>query len=255
MGGFRNTPVVLAALAQQHLHEWLPGKAHCNFETFRSTLIQANVKRVAFLRHGQTAPSQGSDFDRILTEEGRQQAREAGSSFGVHLKPFYPTLLSSPAPRTMETANLFLESSNNYESEIQVVTDQVLYDGTMQPKGSPLFQKLGYAPLKDYLNHQDEQFRLDAQFVLGAYAHSAVDVIINLVGRYDVPQSDTNSTLWIVGHAIYLPAAALGVASLSGCKDCHLILSMNTLPAEGYLIDVENQQARYLTRPTSAKTT
>lgn len=254
MGGFRNAPVVLAAFAQRHLHEWLPGKAHCNFETFRSTLIQANVTRVAFLRHGQTAPSQGSDFDRILTEEGRQQGREAGSSFGVNLKPFYPTMLSSPAPRTIETAKIFLESSNNDESEIQVVTDQVLYDGTMQPKGSPLFQKLGYAPLNDYLNHQEEQFRLDAQFVLGAYAHSVVDAIMSLVGQHDVPESVPNSTLWMVGHAIYLPAAALGVASLSGCKDCDIILSMNTLPAEGYLIDVERQKASYLSRLTSAET-
>jgi hypothetical protein len=162
--------------------------------------------------------------------------------------------LSSPAPRTIETTELFLESSNNDESEIQVVTDQVLYDGTMQPKGSPLFQKLGYAPLKDYLNHQDEQFRLDAQFVLGAYAHSAVDVIMNVVRQHGVLESGTNSTLWMVGHAVYLPAAALGLASLSGCKDCSIILSMNTLPAEGYLIDVKKQEACYLCRPTSAET-
>ena len=67
--------------------------------------------------------------------------------------------------------------------------------------------------------------------------------------------SDKATTLWIVGHAIYLPAAALGVASLLDChsEGMETILSCNTQEAEAYLIDLETCRASYLTRPSSSQ--
>jgi hypothetical protein len=62
-----------------------------------------------------------------------------------------------------------------------------------------------------------------------------------------------SSTLWMVGHAIYLPAAALGAASLAGCRDQEVILSSNTKEAEGYLIDLENCTVECISRPSSLK--
>ena len=56
------------------------------------------------------------------------------------------------------------------------------------------------------------------------------------------------STLWVVGHAIYLPAAALRAASVAGCRDQEVILSSNANEAEGYLIDLESYTAEYINR-------
>lgn len=106
--GFRRSPILLAFTK---LHEWLPCPSEVtgNLNSFSSTLENAGIARVAFLRHGKTAPAEnGIDFERQLTDIGREQAIEAGLSFGKDLKPFFPTLNVSPAPRTMETANLFV---------------------------------------------------------------------------------------------------------------------------------------------------
>jgi hypothetical protein len=68
----------------------------------------------------------------------------------------------------------------------------------------------------------------------------------------DTTEQGTNrTTLCFVGHAIYLPAAALGVATLAGCSDAakDMILSSTTREAEGYLIDLERSSAEYLSRP------
>ena len=62
-------------------------------------------------------------------------------------------------------------------------------------------------------------------------------------------------TLWMVGHAIYLPAAALGVAAILDCAEAGMetILSSNTKEAEGYLIDLQKSEALYLSRPSSGQ--
>jgi broad specificity phosphatase PhoE len=253
MTAFRRSPVLLQ-LAFTNLHEWLPCPFGFtgNLDAFRSTLTNAGIQKVCFLRHGKTAPAEnGGDFERQLTDIGRQQAREAGASFGKEHRPFFPTVLVSIAPRTMETARLFCEASG--EEKVQdFYIPRVLYDGAMQPEGSKLFRKLGYAPLKDYLDVADEDDRGVAQTVLGAYAHNVASVMMDAV--QEAPQiSQDGTTLWMVGHAIYLPAAALGVASLLECNEDgkNLILSTNTVEAEGYLIDVSGRSISSLTRPSS----
>ena len=247
--------------AFSHWHKWLPGtnpSTSRKLEKLVSTLNTANISRVGFLRHGQTGKSEtGVDFDRLLTDHGRQQALQAGHSFGKLLTPFYGSLLVSPAPRTMETAQLFLDSSsvvdvgdtenNKNNNVVKLVPTPGLYDGTMQPKGSALFRKIGYAPLKDYLeNSEDEQDQRDARQVLGAYAHVVSDSIMDVVTTNG--SSGVDCTLWIVGHAIYLPAAALGVASLARCDDLDVVLNANTREAEGYLIDLDTKTVQYLSR-------
>lgn len=105
----------------------------------------AQVARLGFLRHGNTLPSEsGNDFERPLSEKGRKQALEAGQSFGKQLQPFHPFVLVSPAPRTMETAALFLKCT---DESVSLLPLPILYDGTMQPGGSTVFRKIGYAPL------------------------------------------------------------------------------------------------------------
>lgn len=242
MNGFRRSQgLALAAFAQ--MHQLLPGTAGRNYESFLSIMEKAKISKIAFLRHGKTAPSTGVDFDRFLTDQGREQARKAGLGFGRDLNPFFSPVLVSPAPRTVETAKIFLAAANQ---NVNVTLEPImsLYDGTMQPKGSALFKKIGYSPLRDYLTNENEQERIDAQIVLGAYAHSVVESMMNCVEK--ASSSQLSSTLWMVGHAIYLPAAALGVASLAGCNDQEAILSTNTKEAEGYLVDLSSNTIRYL---------
>jgi hypothetical protein len=151
----------------------------------------------------------------------------------------------------METARLFCEASG--ENDVHdFYNPRVLYDGAMQPEGSKLFRKLGYAPLQDYLDAEDDHDREVAQTVLGAYAHNVATAMMDAV--IDTPETFLDgTTLWMVGHAIYLPGAALGVASLLECNEDgkDLILSTNTVEAEGYLIDVSGRSVSSLNRPST----
>jgi hypothetical protein len=233
---------------------------------------KANITKLLFLRHGQTAPipDKGRDYDRVLTDMGRTQANRSGEIFGKNLQPYFSPALVSPAPRAMETAQLFLAASS--VEEIKLLPIKSLYDGTLQPKGEPLFQKLGYAPLKDYLENENDQIKNDARLVLGDYAESIIQSIIKTIESSSTPpppppttttENNIEKTLLIVAHAIYLPAAALGVASLLlGCDNngssssssslpspsMEIILSTNTKEAEGYLIDPKDHSVRYLSR-------
>jgi Histidine phosphatase superfamily (branch 1) len=236
-------------------YDWLPLPSGGAASLFRSTCEQAKVSKICFLRHGKTSPKpdDGVDFDRLLTDLGRSQAVEAGASFGRQLSPFFTKVLVSPAPRTVETARLFLEASEQQE-QCEIQSPQALYDGTMQPEGGPLFQKIGYAPLSDYVNSENKDDAEVARRLLGLYSRTVIDVMQNLLQDHHCDdESGRTTTLWMVGHAIYLPAAALGVASLVGCQPegTEAILSCNTKEAEGFLIDLEKAQVSFLSRPSS----
>lgn len=255
MTPFRRSPLALQ-LAFSQLHEWLPCPSETtsgNLGQFGKTLAEAGIQRIGFLRHGKTAPAEnGKDFERQLTDAGRKQACEAGSSFGVMQKPFFPRVLVSPAPRTMETAKLFCDAAQ--EDVLRYFSPNILYDGTIQPEGSKLFRKIGYAPLQDYLDAEDIDDRVAGRTVLGAYSYNAAQVMMDTVE--DTPRkliSNVGTTLWLVGHAIYLPAVALGIASLLQCNENgkSVILSTDTAEAEAYLIDVSSRTVSYLTRPIS----
>ncbi|GAX26881.1 hypothetical protein FisN_9Lh175 [Fistulifera solaris] len=204
------------------------------------------VRRIGFLRHGNTLPS-SIDWERPLSEIGRQQAIEAGQSFGKELEPFHPFLLVSPAPRTMETARLFCPTAS-------LLPIQSLYDGTMQPGGSAIFRKIGYAPLLDYLENENQQERELMHQLLGAYARETTTAIVNHLKE---TKSSEDCTLWIVGHAIYLPSAVVGLAQAAGFDSeddsFQVALSTSTHEAEGYLVDFDTQSIRYLQRPSNQK--
>jgi Histidine phosphatase superfamily (branch 1) len=253
-------------------------------ETLQSRLQDAGVAKIAFLRHGKTAPAMnGVDFDRLLTDEGRQQAKDAGRIMAKYLLPFYPRCLVSPAPRTMETAQLFFQAAavaatctNNtltnpeYSSAsipIKLEPIPILYDGVMQPEGSRLFRQLGYAPLSAYLHHSDTNDRNAARTVLGEYASHVAQALSKELfdssqvnddpgnsshrAKVDKQHQQPGTTLCVVGHAIYLPAAALGVAALLDCCDPEsekVMLSTNTREAEGYLINLQRRNVTYLSR-------
>lgn len=258
-------------------HDLLPCPADWKVPThnFGDKIKEIGISKIFFLRHGQKGKSDTGDFDRILTDVGREQARVAGSSYGKDtLMPIFPKVLVSPAPRTVETARLFLQAAADVDddtaecneeesssSSFDLVPVQELYDKTMQPDGSKLLAKIGYAPLRDYLDASDEYDRGVARDPLGKYATVAVDVIYNEVldkktenGSSSQTTSIGPCTLLVVAHAIYLPAATMGVASVVGCNsssDLQIPLSMNTQEAEGYLIDLSSRTLAYISRPTT----
>ena len=220
-------------------------------------LLSCGIGRVAFIRHGNTnkAPSGGADFDRQLTDLGREQARAAGFSYGEDLQPFYHSVLCSPAPRCVETAKIFLDASGMYKNQDQSIElnyNQALYDGTIQPEGSRLFKKIGYAPLRKYYNDTDEEDRIVANEILGSYAISSLKAIEEAASTGAVIRNRSSApdsrTLLFFAHAVYLPAATLGLASAIGCTedDLDIILDTNTKEAEGYLVSLDDRKCSLL---------
>ena len=232
-------------------------------------LQQSSVSKIAFLRHGNTAPSLTVDFDRVLTPLGKSQSMDAGKKFGKQLCwPLHHNIYSSPAPRACETAKLFLASTKqafsgpvftgSMKDNHEIKCIQKLYDGTMQPEGSELFKKHGYAPLGQYLKDEDDT--IVAQKILGDYAYDVVDVIRKEFEYATRNHSERGTTLLIVGHAIYLPAAALGMALETNIcsyqrlddanqnKNIDLLMDTNTKEAEGYLLNIEQKSVTLLCR-------
>jgi broad specificity phosphatase PhoE len=259
--------------------EWiLPRCDEVSPSEFRQAAASAAppVRRIAFLRHGNTAPSPtGADFDRVLTDLGRDQSRQAGRAFGAEMRP-YRKVLVSPAPRTVETAQLFLQEakaaaaavapaatgasvSAGLSSTADLSLVPGLYDGAMQPEGSALFRRLGYAPLRAYVEAEDPADRDAARRVLGQYAALVAREVHRhlrqLGGQPRSPPQQAASlepvgTLLVVGHAIYLPAAALGVAELCGCSknERDVLLDTDTQEAQGYCVDLCDSSVTLLSR-------
>ena len=81
-------------------------------------------RRLILLRHGHAEEGR-DDFARRLTDAGRRAARQAGQAL-AHAR-FQPQLvLTSPAPRALETAELVAESCGH---EGAPRADQTLYLG------------------------------------------------------------------------------------------------------------------------------
>jgi cyanate lyase len=78
----------------------------------QATFLESGITKVAFIRHGNTAPA-SNDFERTLTELGRSQSLAAGASYGIDLYPFFNEALCSSAPRCVETAIKLQEALPN----------------------------------------------------------------------------------------------------------------------------------------------
>ena len=161
--------------------------------------MRAGLSRLdlAFIRHGSTAPTT-PDIARVLSDKGRAQARLAGSTYLRRIGALAPLVICSAAGRCVETATLALGELAAGSGEIKLVRSQVLYDGTMQPEGSTIFRKLGYAPLRDYYAEGET-----VRTLLDGYARGALDEIDGIAQRY-LPQSldSERRTLCVFGHAI-----------------------------------------------------
>jgi len=243
-----------------------------NLDLVQPTLAAQGISRIAFLRHANTLPTpiNGTDFDRPLSPLGKQQAQEAGTTFARDLQPYFTKMYVSPSPRTIETAQIVLDHippppppSPKMEMDTSLYE---LYDMSAQPGSGRLFEKHGYAPLKEYLNDTtNEQDCTDARVGFGMYSHSCINALMNALAATTPPAPPTTTTdgtgngsgggttLWVVGHAMYTPSIVLGLATILDFDDTSkdLILSTNTKEAEGYLLDIANKEVSLLQRPSS----
>ncbi|KAJ1444739.1 hypothetical protein M885DRAFT_626841 [Pelagophyceae sp. CCMP2097] len=208
-----------------------------------SKALRGTRTNLALLRSGRAAPAvaRADDFGRQLTDEGRAQARAAAAKFGDSLRPFHDFAIVSPAPRAIETAELFLADAVPGHA-IEVERVKLVYDGCFTDAGKAAFDRLGHAPLIDYLTEET----LDGgKRHLVEYAEDVATCVVQfLEGADRAPAHDR--TLLIVAHAAYLPALAILIAEALDAKleDLPTILDCNTEEAEGYLVSHDGTLVR-----------
>jgi phosphohistidine phosphatase len=97
------------------------------------------MKTLYFIRHGKAedkVPGQ-SDFDRDLATKGKQDAQIMGKKQRIQgLQP--DLILTSPAPRALNTAKQFAEALAYPEEQIE--TDQKLYEATYEQLMERIYQ-------------------------------------------------------------------------------------------------------------------
>lgn len=84
------------------------------------------TRHLLLVRHGKAAWEQGAqtDFDRTLTAAGRREAEEVGTWVNAH-GPRPEVIVSSPAPRALETATLIAAA---WPDPPAIITEPSLYD-------------------------------------------------------------------------------------------------------------------------------
>lgn len=169
---------------------------------------------IAFIRHANTGPS-ATDLARQLTDKGKAQSKAAAMGYMTRLpSPLASFVISSPAQRCLETADIVLEGS----SPPEMMELQCIYDGMLQPGASETFGRLGYASLFTYLA-DNERSRTDlnahGETVIGSLgAAVAVRAVLDAADGTVKERNDQRQTLCVFGHAVYLAAAALRLADL-----------------------------------------
>uniref|UniRef100_A0A7S3NN62 Uncharacterized protein n=1 Tax=Aureoumbra lagunensis TaxID=44058 RepID=A0A7S3NN62_9STRA len=207
-------------------------------------LVRGVSLRILFLRHAETKVGPRNDWERMLSDAGMSQSKRAGESFGRALQPFCNVVMSSPAPRCLDTIDHFFKGVSQEVRSMRIVTDPTLYDGTIQPGASEVFKRLGYQSLSTYLKDGG------ATSALEKYADDVVDQLINLLESSDnenkedgqkiqpLKDKDQYQTLLFCGHAVYLPAAGRLCAQLLGAPKhaLRILTDSNMRPCEAFLL-------------------
>jgi phosphohistidine phosphatase len=108
------------------------------------------IKFLYLIRHAQAEEysKSGSDFDRVLTEKGEADAELIGTKLlEMEISPQH--LVTSPAARALQTAELICEELQQKKSEIE--KDTRIYNASA-------------ADLLEVINEQDENYKSIALF-------------------------------------------------------------------------------------------
>lgn len=171
-------------------------------------MVQVNTTtEIVIIRHGHAAPIVGDSYEaemaRLLTPTGYAQAFQRRLLLG---SPTFGVILSSPATRTRQTAQVV----SGGVGEIQALPELCWTPGTEFDRVlGALFKKLAYAPLN--------ACRIQGGTIFDDQARHAWSRIKTLVdwGR--------DCSVLIVGHAVMV--AALGCAAAAGDYATDLTLS------------------------------
>jgi broad specificity phosphatase PhoE len=201
-----------------------------SLEGARSLLARAPSRSIVLVRHGNTGSAAevgGVDFDRVLSAKGTAQCDVAARSWlpvlqrQHHLAPDALVVCSS-AGRCVDTARRI------FGERAQLLECAALYDGTMQPASSALFDKLGYAPLRPY--HEEE----GGAVLLRAYAEQALAQVETLVAGARVAAAGGGgggggASPWVICcHAIYTNQLCLALAEAMGLSGAALAVPLDT---------------------------
>ena len=193
----------------------------------RSLLARAPSRSIVLVRHGNTGSAAevgGVDFDRVLSAKGTAQCDVAVRAWlpalqrQHHLAPDALVVCSS-AGRCVDTARRI------FGERAQLLECAALYDGTMQPASSTLFDKLGYAPLRPY--HEEE----GGAALLQAYAEQALAQVETLVAgaRVAAAGGGGGASPWVICcHAIYTNQLCLALAEAMGLSGAALAVPLDT---------------------------
>ena len=176
------------------------------------------VTELAFVRHGNTdpAPKGGMDQDRKLSQNGERQCAAVGGEDGwlSYLTEYAPPrgcVLTSPVERCRRTGELILGRTQPNGDDWQWIELDSIYDGMLQPEGSALFAKVGYAPLQDYHAADPAAERFLRRYGL-KMLHDVVVELERDALLYPIvneKKGEVGNSLVVFGHAVYSSAAAL----------------------------------------------
>ena len=209
---------------------------------------------VAFIRHANTNKAE-DDLARKLTDLGRTQCAAAASGYMSRLlAPTAPFALTSPAVRCTETAKLVLAQHSPVP---ELEENESIYDGMLQPGAYEAFSRLGYASLFAYLSDgPTTKDLLDAhgEQVVGAMGATVTVRAALAAADHGTESVSERSTLCVFGHAVYLNAAALRLATLRAHPAACLDEIMHTSIGEACGIWVGGVESRILRIPDSGGT-
>ena len=139
-----------------------------------------------------------------------------------------PLVVCSSAGRCVDTSRLI------FGAGARLLPCATLYDGTMQPGASALFDKLGYAPLRPY--HDEE----GGAALLQQYAEQAFAQIALLLDGAAAEDAAVDATSpWVICcHAIYTNQLCLALAEAMGlpAAAAAVPLDTNLQEADGFFV-------------------
>ena len=147
-----------------------------------------------------------------------------------------PLIVSSSAKRCLDTSRLIF--GDNAARRLLPVPS--LYDGLLQPGHDNLFDNLGYAPLRPYMDAEGGEDLLDA------YAEAAMEGIAQALvatapadgGDPDILARSVAEPWVICCHAIYTNRLCLMLATALDLPDCERSVPLDTDLGEtdGFLV-------------------
>ena len=98
------------------------------------------MKHLYIIRHSKAEDRTGTDYNRELVEKGREKAEFAAEKFKMNINPQIDLFISSPAPRALQTAEIFAEVLE-YPSD-SIRTEEILYEAKESAEVLPYIQAI-----------------------------------------------------------------------------------------------------------------